>query len=79
MTCRIFGPPVRLNPEPVADAEEDGLAVCELCFNEASPEEILACEMKVPRKQEQALVAELEKASSSRSAGDETIVAFCLV
>ena len=37
MTCRVFGPPVR---------SEDGLGVCELCFQGASDEEIAACEMK---------------------------------
>ena len=37
MTCRVFGPPVR---------SEDGLGVCELCFQGASDKEIAACEMK---------------------------------
>ena len=36
MTCRVFGPPVR---------SEDGLGVCELCFQGATDAEIAACEM----------------------------------
>src|SRR5579864_7087913 len=37
MTCREFGPPVR---------SEEGLGVCELCFQGATEEEIAACEMR---------------------------------
>src|ERR1700732_3984444 len=37
MTCRVFGPPVR---------SEDGLGVCELCYQGAWDEEIAAWEMK---------------------------------
>jgi Fe-S-cluster containining protein len=36
MTCRIFGPPIRA---------EDGLGVCELCFNGATEAEIFAGEL----------------------------------
>ena len=39
MTCRIFGPPIR---------SEDGLGVCELCFQHASQPEIEAAEMVLP-------------------------------
>ncbi|QEE29547.1 YkgJ family cysteine cluster protein [Terriglobus albidus] len=35
--CRTFGPPMR--------TEDDGLAVCELCFTTATPEEIAAAEV----------------------------------
>ncbi len=35
--CRTFGPPVR--------NQDDGLAVCELCFDGATEEETAACEM----------------------------------
>lgn len=35
--CRTFGPPMR--------TEEDNLATCELCFIDASTEEIAACEL----------------------------------
>jgi Fe-S-cluster containining protein len=67
MTCRVFGPPVR---------SEDGLGVCELCFQGATDAEIAACEMKPdPEDLESALIAELEKATGARG---RTIVAFCL-
>ncbi len=68
MTCRVFGPPVRL---------EGGLGVCELCFHGATDKEIAACEMSVdPDGLEPALLKELEQ-TTGRSG--ETIIAFCLV
>ena len=67
MTCRVFGPPVR---------SEDGLGVCELCFQGATEEEIAACEMNPdPDDLESALVEELEKTTGAHG---QTIVAFCL-
>ena len=67
MTCRVFGPPVR---------SEDGLGVCELCFQGASDEEIAACEMKPdPDDLESRLLAQLEKNAGTRG---NTIIAFCL-
>jgi Fe-S-cluster containining protein len=67
MTCRVFGPPVR---------SEDGLGVCELCFQGATDEEIAACEMNPdPDDLESALIEELEKATGVRG---QTIVGFCL-
>lgn len=67
MTCRVFGPPVR---------SEDGLGVCELCFQDATDQEIAACEMNPdPDELESTLNEELEKATGSRG---QTIVAFCL-
>jgi Fe-S-cluster containining protein len=67
MTCRVFGPPVR---------SEDGLGVCELCFQGASDEEIAACEMNAdPDDLESRLVEELER---NTGASGQTIVAFCL-
>jgi Fe-S-cluster containining protein len=67
MTCRVFGPPVRT---------EDGLGVCELCFQGATDEEIVACEMKPdPDDLESTLCHELEGTTAARG---ETIVAFCL-
>jgi Fe-S-cluster containining protein len=67
MTCRVFGPPVR---------SEEGLGVCELCFQDATDEEIVRCEMNAdPEDLESTLVAELEKATGTRG---QTIVAFCL-
>ena len=50
MTCRVFGPPVRLQApveSGVDDAELDtGYGICELCFVDASPEEIKAAELR---------------------------------
>lgn len=67
MTCRVFGPPVR---------SEEGLGVCELCYQGASDEEIAACEMKPGHEDlESALVKEVEKRTGVRG---DTIVAFCL-
>jgi len=67
MTCRVFGPPIR---------SEDGLGVCELCFQGATDEEIAACEMNAdPENLESALVEELEKTTGVHG---QTIVAFCL-
>jgi Fe-S-cluster containining protein len=67
MTCRVFGPPVR---------SEDGLGICELCFQGASDEEIAACEMNPdPDNLESTVVEQLERATG---ASGQTIVAFCL-
>jgi Fe-S-cluster containining protein len=67
MTCRVFGPPVQ---------SEDGLGVCELCFQGASEQEIAACEMKSdPDDLESDLLAELERKTGARG---NTIIAFCL-
>ncbi len=67
MTCRVFGPPV---------GSEEGLGVCELCFQGASAEAIAACEMKPdPDDLESRLLAELERNTGTRG---NTIIAFCL-
>jgi len=67
MTCRVFGPPVR---------SEDGLGVCELCFQGASDEEIAACEMNSdPDDLESVLLEKLEKETGV--CGD-TIIAFAM-
>jgi Fe-S-cluster containining protein len=67
MTCRVFGPPVR---------SEDGLGVCELCFQGASDKQIAACEMKPdPDDVESRLLKEIEQSSGKRG---NTIIAFCL-
>jgi Fe-S-cluster containining protein len=98
MTCRVFGPPVRatagnVKHDPADDLEgnTDGLAVCELCFTEATPEEIAAAEMRVPHVEEERLLQELaalDQASPARETmgetaesreSRETIVAYCLV
>lgn len=64
MTCRVFGPPVRMG-------NEEALGCCELCFVGTSEEEIAACEMPVPHELERRLVEE------SGESG-ETVVAFVL-
>lgn len=67
MTCRVFGPPVR---------SEDGLGVCELCFQGASDHEIAACEMNPdPDDLESVLVEKLEKDTGVRG---DTIIAFAM-
>ena len=67
MTCRSFGPPVR---------SEDGLGVCELCFQGATDEEIAACEMVPdPDDLESKLVKQAEHTTGRRG---DTIVAWCL-
>ena len=67
MTCRVFGPPVQA---------EEGLGVCELCFQGATEKEIAACEMKPdPDDLEAALLRELEEQTGTHG---NTIVAFAL-
>ena len=65
MTCRVFGPPVRMG-------DGEALGCCELCFAGASEDEIAACEMRVPHELEERLVEETGDAR-------ETVVAFALL
>jgi Fe-S-cluster containining protein len=65
MTCRVFGPPVRMG-------EGDSLGHCELCFHGATETEVAACEMALPHELENSVVEEL---GDSR----ETLVAFALL
>jgi Fe-S-cluster containining protein len=68
MTCRTFGPPVRV--------ENGGLGVCELCYQGRSEEEIAACEMiPDPDDLESRLLREVETRTGKRG---DTIVAFSL-
>jgi hypothetical protein len=65
MTCRVFGPPIR---------SEDGIGICELCFDGASEEEILAAQLDTAwSEREDSLNAEVEKQTGRAGA---TIVAF---
>jgi len=67
MTCRVFGPPVRT---------EEGLGVCELCYEGASPEEIAACELVTGSEAlEETLNHDAERLTKTSG---ETIIAFCL-
>ena len=65
MTCRVFGPPVRV-------AEGDALGCCELCFIGATDDQIAACEMHLPNDLEDELVKEIADPG-------ETVVAFALL
>jgi len=65
MTCRAFGPPVRVG-------DGDALAHCELCFTGAEAIDVVACEMTVPHDLEAELLEEIP-------AKDETVVAFALL
>jgi Fe-S-cluster containining protein len=68
ITCRTFGPAVRLVAGP--------LAVCELCYRGVSDAQIAACEVTVdPDDVEGELLSEL----AARGCRGETIVAFALV
>jgi len=67
MTCRVFGPPVQ---------SEEGLCVCELCFQGASEKQIAACEMiPDPDDVESRLLENLEKNAGTRG---NTIIAYVL-
>lgn len=72
MACRVFGPPVRMDA-----GDEDGVALahCELCFAGATPEQVAACEMEVPRELEENLIEECAREGKR----GETVVAFALV
>lgn len=65
MTCRVFGPPVR---------SEQGLGFCELCFEGASEEEIVTCELVADAEDREARVTKEFEKRSGRSG--KTIVAW---
>ena len=65
MTCRVFGPPVRMG-------DGNALGCCELCFVGASEDEVTACEMIVPHELEAGLLDEIPSKG-------ETVVAFALL
>jgi Fe-S-cluster containining protein len=69
MTCRVFGPPVRMD---CGIENTDVLGHCDLCFHGASPSEVAACEMPLPHELEAKLLDEIP-------ARGETLVAFALV
>lgn len=76
MTCRVFGPPVRMDSSDMSDADETrALGHCELCFTEATAEEVQKCEMKVPYDLEAKVMRELEGAENLA----ETLVVFALL
>jgi Fe-S-cluster containining protein len=65
MTCRVFGPPVRMG-------DGDALGCCELCFVGADEAEIAACEMPLPHELEARLLDEIPQQG-------DTVVAFALL
>jgi Fe-S-cluster containining protein len=66
--CRTFGPPVR--------DEDNHLTVCELCFTNASPEDVARCEMDQSwRPLEDKLIAQAELAPTNAG---PTLIAFAL-
>ena len=65
MTCRVFGPPVRMG-------DGDALCHCELCFHGASQEQVQACEMVIPNELEAEVLEQLESSG-------ETVVAYALI
>ena len=69
MTCRVFGPPVRME---AGAGEGVALGHCELCFAGASQNEVAACEMAVSHE----LEAELLEEAGTKG---ETVVAFALL
>lgn len=71
ITCRTFGPAVRLSCQPEAQAA----GVCELCYTGASDDEIAACAVEVDSRAESELLRELEKSTGIHG---ETLVAFAL-
>ena len=68
MLCRTFGPPLKM--------PEGGLAICDLCFDGASPAEIEACQMDPAILDREAEADE----QHSQATGDafQTTVAFAL-
>jgi len=76
MTCRVFGPPVRVQSES-DEASEEGFAICELCFTNATEEEIAAAEMIVPHSEEQLVLEALQHEQPPISGN--TIIAYCLL
>jgi Fe-S-cluster containining protein len=69
MTCRVFGPPVRME---AGQGEISVLGHCELCFSGATQAQVAACEMPIPHELE-------EKLLDGISVKGETVVSFALL
>jgi len=69
MTCRVFGPPIRMEAGMGGAA---ALGHCELCFVGASEGEVARCEMTIPHEFEAGLLDQLGETA-------ETVVAFALL
>ena len=72
ITCRTFGPAVRVSSE----SEEHTVGVCELCYVGASDGQIAACQVEVDIRLESEILGDLEKVMGSHG---DTLVAFALV
>jgi len=69
LTCRSYGPPVRIG--------EEDLPPCRLCFVDASAKEVERCRVEVdPEAEEDRLLRELHRVG--RPGAVETVVAFAL-
>ncbi len=66
--CRTFGPPMR--------TAEDNLATCELCFTDATTEEIAACELDpaIPAQEN----ASNEAFNAAHNLHGQTLIAYAL-
>ena len=71
MTCRVFGPPVRMENDAPA------LGHCELCFDGATQAEVAACEMPVPHELEEKILNEVS--ADEIGAQGDTVVAYALL
>ena len=67
LTCRIFGPPV---------LSEDGIGMCELCYQGASDEEIAAGEMHLAHHELEEEVNAQAESANGRSGS--TLIAYAL-
>jgi Fe-S-cluster containining protein len=77
MTCRVFGPPVRMDDGMDARTDDGSgsfkaLGHCRLCFGGATTAQVAECEMPVPHGVEKKLLDEI-------SIKTETVVAFALL
>lgn len=68
--CRTFGPPVRND----IDDPEAGIAICELCFTQATPEQIAAAEMYSDFRAQQ--FHDEESYETANPASGPTFIAF---
>jgi Fe-S-cluster containining protein len=69
MTCRVFGPPIRMD---AGNGEKAALGHCELCFDGATEDEVKRCEMHVPHELEAEVLKQVVHTG-------ETVVAFAIV
>ena len=67
MTCRTFGPALRIN--------SDSVDVCELCYDGATDEEILACQVEIDIGESKPM---LRKKPSAATGSKDNLVAFAL-